>query len=358
MRPAHADNAVTYSPSWTLIPTHFCRNTCGYCVFVERTGAAAQLTSLQAAHAEIERARRAGATELLIMSGEGVHFSHAVREGLRRDGFDSYIDYLVSVARLALERDLLPHINIGNVTETEVHRLRPVVPSMGMMLETIDNRLRARAAHARAPDKEPARRLATLRAAGRARMPFTTGILVGIGEDTTMREATLRAIAEIHDTYGHIQEVIVQPFTPHAGTAMADHSPPSLAEMLEVVSLARVILPKEVAVQIPPNIATQLVMLVEAGARDLGGISPDGDRINPAERWLAPQTYDAALRLHGFTLRPRLAVHDAWISPHWLSPETLQAAARVRCRLPVSPAPLASSATTTGHIDSEIHARH
>lgn len=357
MPSALAENTVTYSPSWTLIPTHFCRNTCGYCVFVKRTGEAAQLTSLQTARMEIERARRAGATELLIMSGEGVHQSHAVRDGLRQNGFSTYIDYLIGVARLALEHDILPHINIGNVTETEVRRLRRVVPSMGMMLESIDDGLRARAAHARAPDKEPARRLATLHAAGRARMPFTTGILVGIGESTNAREASLRQIAEIQRTYGHIQEVIVQPFTPHAKTAMADYPSPGLAQMLDAVSLARTILPKEVAVQIPPNIATQVVALVEGGARDLGGISPDGDRINPAERWLAPWTYDAALRPHGFTLRPRLAVHDAWISPHWLSPETCKPP-RARRRLPVFQAPFSLPASTSERINSDVYAQH
>ncbi|MBA3438602.1 MAG: 7,8-didemethyl-8-hydroxy-5-deazariboflavin synthase subunit CofG [Pyrinomonadaceae bacterium] len=358
MPSAHADTTITYSPSWTLIPTHYCRNTCGYCVFVERTGEAAQLTSLQTAHVEIKRARQAGATELLIMSGEGIHQSRAVRNALRHDGFSTYINYLVSVARIALEHDILPHINIGNVTEAEVRALRQVVPSMGMMMESIDDDLRTKEAHRHAPDKEVARRLATLHAAGRACMPFTTGILIGIGESTESREASLRAIAEIQQTYGHIQEVIMQPFTPHPGIAMADHPPPNLAEMLDAVSLARTILPKEVAVQVPPNIAPQVVALVEAGASDLGGISPDGDRINPAERWLAPQTYDAALQPHGFTLRPRLAVHDSWISPHWLSPETLQATVRVRRRLPGSQAQFSLPAFTSEQVDSVIHVRH
>lgn len=351
MRLTHSDHTVTYSPSWTLIPTHYCRNTCGYCVFVERTGEQAQLLSLAAAHREIARARQAGATELLIMSGEGVHQSGAVRQALRRDGFSTFVDYLISVARRALERDILPHINIGNVTEDEVRRLRQVVPSMGMMLESTDGGLRTRAAHRLAPDKDPARRAATLCAAGRAQMPFTTGLLVGIGEGMAERETSLRLIAEIHRTYGHIQEVIVQPFTPHPGTAMADHPPPSLAELLTVVSLARTILPTEVAVQIPPNIATEVALLVEAGARDLGGISPDGDRINPADRWLAPQAYAAALRPHGFTLRPRLAVHDAWVSPRWLSPTTLQATERVQRRLPMLPI-FSSLLTPSGATDS------
>jgi FO synthase subunit 1 len=328
-------NRVTYSPSWTLIPTHYCRNSCGYCVFVERAGPNAGLLAPDAARGEIERARRAGATELLIMSGEGVETSATIRAALRLYGFPSYIDYLVFLAREALERDLLPHVNIGNLTEDELSVLRLVVPSMGMMLETTDAALRDKAAHARAPDKEPSRRLQTLEAAGRARVPFTTGLLVGIGETAAAHEETLQAIAQIQESYGHIQEVIIQPFTPHAGTRMSERPPPSFEELRDAVKMAREILPVEVAVQIPPNIAPRFVELVLAGARDLGGVSPDGDRINPAERWLAPATYNAALAAHHFKLQARLAVHERWTNARWLSAETLAAVERVRRRLPL-----------------------
>jgi len=333
---------ITYSPSWTLIPTHWCRNTCGYCVFVERIGEGAQLVSPDNAHKEIKSARAAGATELLIMSGEGVEESRPVRDSLRRFGFSSYIEYLISIAQTALECDILPHVNIGNVSADELNALRAVVPSMGMMIETTNESLRKEAAHRRAPDKEPARRLETLCAAGRARVPFTTGLLVGIGETPRAREETLEAIARIHRVYGHIQEVIVQPFTPHPGTAMENHPAPSFAEVRETIEMARRILPREIVVQIPPNLSTQFVELVQAGARDLGGVSPDGDRINPTERWLTPDTYAAALASSGFSLRARLAVHDAWISSEWLSGESLSAVERVGPRLPRHPRVLAS----------------
>lgn len=328
---------VTYSPSWTLIPTHWCRNTCGYCVFVERTGEGTQLVAPDAARREIERARAAGATELLMMSGEGVEESRSLRAALKRFGFSSYIEYLVSLARTALECDLLPHVNIGNVSADEFGALRAVVPSMGMMIETTDEGLREQAAHRRAPDKEPARRVETLCAAGRARVPFTTGLLVGIGETARAREETLEEIARLHRTYGHVQEVIVQPFTPHPGTAMENHPAPSFAEVRETVEAARGILPNDVAVQIPPNLSPRFVELIWAGARDLGGISPDGDRINPDERWLTPDLYAAALAPLSFHLRARLAVHDAWISSRWLSDESLAAVERVRPRLPRQP---------------------
>ena len=328
------EKVVTYSPSWTLIPTHYCRNTCGYCVFVERNGAGAQLLSIAQAQTEIQRARRAGATELLMMSGEGIETATHIRAQLKREGFACYTDYLIALARHALEQNMLPHINVGNLTFNELTALRPVVPSMGMMIETIDGAVRDKAAHRRAPDKEPARRLETLRAAGRARVPFTTGLLVGIGETARAREETLRRIAEIQITYKHIQEVIVQPFTAHAGTAMRNYAPPSFEELRDTVQLAREILPPEVCVQIPPNIALRFVELIEAGAGDLGGVSPDGDRINPQERWLAPKIYAEALAARGFTLRARLAVHQRWIAPEWLSTETMQAVERVTPRLP------------------------
>ena len=330
-----AKRTVTYSPSWTLIPTHWCRNTCGYCVFVERTGASAQLMSPTNARREIERAVLNGATELLMMSGEGVEESREIHASLRQAGFASYLDYLIDTARAALARDILPHVNIGNLCEDELLALRAVVPSMGMMLESADESLRGRAAHRRARGKEFSRRVATLEAAGRARVPFTTGLLIGIGESESSRLATLKIIADAQRKYGHVQEVIVQPFTPHAGTLMADVAPPRFEELRDAVLMAREVLPPEVAVQIPPNIAPRFVELVEAGANDLGGISPDGDRINPDERWLAPRIYSDALASRGFTLRARLAVHEGWSTNEWLADETFKAAARVRERLPL-----------------------
>lgn len=347
------EKIVTYSPSWTLIPTHYCRNACGYCVFVEHKGARAQLLNIARAQTEIEAACRAGAIELLIMSGEGIETAAHIRAQLKREGFACYTDYLIAIARRALEHDMLPHINTGNLTFDELTALRTVVPSMGMMLETVDGEMRHTAAHRRAPDKEPARRLETLRAAGRARVPFTTGLLVGIGETARAREETLRAIAEIQTAYKHIQEVIVQPFTAHAGTAMQDYAPPSFEELRDTVQMARELLPLEVCVQIPPNIASCFVELIEAGARDLGGVSPDGDRINPQERWLAPKVYAEALRARGFTLQPRLAVHQNWISPEWLSTETMQAVARAEKRLPDRKQPGARSVNGNAHTSAQ-----
>lgn len=315
---------VTYSPSITFIPTHSCAFSCGYCAFARPT----PLARLAEADACFDRA--AGCREVLIMSGEGVERFPAIRETIEKEGFTDYLDYLVAVGRRALGRGLLPHINIGNLDEAGFRYLKTVSPSMGMMLETISDR--PLDAHRHATCKTPAARLATIAAAGRAKVPFTTGILVGIGENETDRVASLRAIAELHLRYGHVQEVIVQPFTPHPGTPMADVPPPPFATLRRTVEIAREILPDDVEVQIPPNLvpeAAARLALVEAGARDFGGISPEQDFINPDERWLTPAVYAGELAAAGFELRPRLAVYPQFLNPEWLAPEVLHSAAMV-----------------------------
>ncbi|MCS7081057.1 MAG: 7,8-didemethyl-8-hydroxy-5-deazariboflavin synthase subunit CofG [Chloracidobacterium sp.] len=315
---------VTYSHSITFIPTYSCVFACGYCAFARPT----PLAALSDAEACFARGARAGCREALIMSGEGVMSFPAIREQLSRWGFQDYHDYLIAVCRLALKWGLLPHINIGNQSEAELRRLRSVCASMGMMLETTSTALLRKRAHRRAPNKHPQRRLATLEAAGRARIPFTTGLLIGVGETWHDRRRSLETIAQLHQRYGHIQEVIIQPFTPHPGTAMAADVGPDLPTLVAAVRLARAILPDEVVVQIPPNLVADADgrrQLLLAGARDFGGISPERDHVNPDEPWLAPQRYAAELAAWGFVLRPRLAVYPRFQTSEWLEPEVERA---------------------------------
>ncbi len=311
---------VTYSRSITFIPTYTCAFACGYCAFARPT----PLAPLSAAETCFARGVRAGCREVLIMSGEGVMAFPWIRAALWRWGFRDYQDYLYAVCRLALERGLLPHVNIGNQSEAALRRLRPVCASMGMMLETTNALLLQQAPHRHAPNKHPQRRLATLAAAGRAQVPFTTGLLIGIGETWDDRRRSLEAIAELHQQYGHIQEVIVQPLTPHPRTTMAASCAPDLPTLVAVVQMARALLPDDVVIQIPPNLIPEAEgrrQLLLAGARDFGGISPEQDHINPHEPWLPPEHYAAELAAWGFALRPRLAVYPRFHTPDWLAPE-------------------------------------
>ncbi|OYT71662.1 MAG: 7,8-didemethyl-8-hydroxy-5-deazariboflavin synthase subunit CofG [Chloracidobacterium sp. CP2_5A] len=324
VQPGAGAAVVTYSRSITFIPTYSCAFACGYCAFARPT----PLAALAEAEACFIRGAQAGCREALIMSGEGVTAFPFIRKKLRQWGFRDYHDYLIAVCRLALKRGLLPHVNIGNQSEDEFRRLRPVCASMGMMLETTSAAALEQPAHRRAPGKHPQARLATLAAAGRARVPFTTGLLIGIGETWDDRRQSLEAIAELHRQYGHIQEVIIQPFTPHPGTAMATSVGPDLATLVAAVALARALLPSEIVVQIPPNLVPRAEgrrALVFAGARDFGGISPEPDHINPDEPWLAPQRYAAELAEWGFEWRPRLAAHPRFLTPDWIAPEVERA---------------------------------
>jgi FO synthase len=229
------------------------------------------------------------------------------------------VEYLVAAARVVVEETgLLPHANAGALSRDDLAHLRTVAPSQGMMIESLNPGL---AAHRGAPDKTPERRLATLEWAGELSIPFTTGILVGIGESERDREVALAAIAASHQRHGHIQEVIVQNFLPKDGTAMRNFPACDLQEFLDTIVMAREILPKDVTVQAPPNLVANPTDLIHAGARDLGGISPvTPDHVNPERPWPHLDELRQTLQRIGSALVPRLTVHphfalrrDKWI---------------------------------------------
>lgn len=320
---AHGDT-VTYSPKVFVPLTRLCRDRCGYCTFAT---APAHLPSPYLAPEDVLGIARAGAAagchEALFTLGEQPEQRYPeARAWLAEHGYGSTTDYLVAMCRLVLdETGLLPHANAGAISEAELVRLREVSPSQGMMIESLRPDL---AAHRGAPDKDPARRLATLDAAGRLRIPFTTGILVGIGESAADRLAALAAIAASHRTYGHVQEVIVQNFLPKPGTAMRDAAPCSPEDHLRAVAMARLVLPPEVHVQAPPNLADPggLGVLLSAGVDDWGGVSPvTADHVNPERPWPTIEMLRAATEASGRTLAPRLTVHPRFaLDPvTWLS---------------------------------------
>jgi FO synthase subunit 1 len=233
-------------------------------------------------------------------------------------GISDLMDYLAELCELALEHGLLPHTNAGVLSDDHLVRLAPYNASMGLMLETTADV----AAHHDSPGKSPNRRLSFIARAGMLRIPFTTGILVGIGERWNDRADSLRAIANLHRSYGHIQEVIIQPFDPKPGTLMSSSPRPDIRELRDVVRLARRMLPNDVAVQIPPNLVDPLP-LVEAGANDLGGHSPvTPDWINPDRHW--PKIDELRSRLKGYDLMERLPIYPRYVLQGWYGRRTAQ----------------------------------
>jgi len=240
----------------------------------------------------------------------------AYRRTLATIGHDSTVDYLVWSARVALEHGLLPHTNAGVLSRDDMLRLRPWNVSLGLMLENVSPRLCEKGMpHHRAPDKRPERRLRMIEEAGELRIPFTTGILIGIGETRRERVESLLAIRALHRRYGHIQEVIVQNFTPRPEIAMSEVEPQEDLEMQHAVAMARLILPLDVSLQAPPNLNPErTALLIGAGINDFGGISPvTPDYINPAHPWPHLARLAEACTKLGFRLEPRLPVYDDYL---------------------------------------------
>jgi FO synthase len=323
VRDATFGTRITYSPKVFIPLTHLCRDRCGYCTFAQPP-ARVQAPYLRADEVlDIARAgAAAGCHEALFTLGERPELRFPVAQAwLDEHGYASTVDYLVAMCALVRdETGLLPHANAGALFPDELARLRDVSASQGMMLETLVADLPA---HRGSPDKEPARRLATLEAAGQLGIPFTTGILCGIGETRDDRVAALEAIAESHRRHGHVQEVIVQNFLPKPDTAM-HHAPPCPDdEYLWSVATARLVLPPEVHLQAPPNLTDDFGRLLDAGIDDWGGVSPvTPDHVNPERPWPAVDRLRQATEARGFSLAPRLTVYPEFA----LAPERWVAA--------------------------------
>jgi FO synthase len=323
---------ITFSPKVFLPLTMLCRDRCGYCTFAK---APARLAAPYLALDEVVEIARRGADlgchEALFTLGEEPEERYPMaREWLAAHGYGSTIDYLVAAAGAVLEETgLLPHANAGALSHDALARLRAVSPSQGMMLETLAARLgEPGGPHHGAPDKTPERRLAALDAAGWARVPFTTGILVGIGETRAERIHALRMIAASHAEHGHVQEVIVQNFLPKAGTAMHRAAPCDPDEMLWSVAVARIVLGPEMHLQAPPNLADDLTALIDAGIDDWGGVSPlTPDHVNPERPWPAIDRLRAATESAGKVLAPRLTVYPEYVleAETWLHPDVHRA---------------------------------
>jgi FO synthase subunit 1 len=311
------NRVITYSPAYTIVPTYECFNRCAYCNFRVDPGGDVWLT-LDAAEKILRSLQSQGVIEILILSGE-VHPQSARRA--------AWFDHIYDLCELALSLGFLPHTNAGPLSFDEMARLKTVNVSMGLMLE----QLAPLAVHRHAPSKVSAVRLQQLDWAGELQIPFTTGLLLGIGETEVDWEETLRAIAQTHKRWGHIQEVILQPHSPGnsqswTGTAFEPD------RLLEVVAIARRFLPPDIALQIPPNLVSRETLLdcLTAGASDIGGIGPK-DEVNPAYPHPHDRQLAELLDRAGWQLHPRLPLYPQY--DRWLSPRLQQAAAGWRQRI-------------------------
>jgi FO synthase len=326
---------VTFSRNYTLSLSRTCRCYCKYCAFATHR---AHLYAPDEVERILDDASRRGAKELLVLTGEKPEVHPDVAARLHDYGHESFTSYVAWACERALERGMLPHTNIGVCTPEELARLREVTASQGLMLESVNPDL---VVHQGSPTKHPEARLEAIRAAGELRIPFTTGILVGIGEAPGERVAALEALAEVQREYGHLQEVILQNFVPHpryygaepaeiadeaqrAERHAGEPAPPpawatpiTLDEMRLLVRECDRLLPG-VGIQIPPNLSDWWLPLVEEGATDLGGLSANGDHISPEHPFPSVHRMRKRLAPLGYALTERLCVYPQYMDPGWL----------------------------------------
>ena len=313
-RQAYRGNVITYSRKVFLPLTNLCRDYCGYCTFRRDPGQpGAHTMSPEEVLSVVREGERLGCTEALFSLGDKPEaLFPEMRETLRRLGYDSTMQYLEAMCELVLkDSSLLPHPNPGLMSAEWLRRLARVSPSMGLMLETVNgDLLRPGSAHDNAPDKLPSKRLRTIEEAGKLGIPFTTGLLIGIGESVADRVDTLLAIREMHERYGHIQEVIVQNFRAKPETPMRSWPEPDRGTMLRTIAVTRLLMP-DVNVQAPPNLSDDTYdELLDAGINDWGGVSPlTPDFINPEKPWPHLEQLRLRTEAKGYQLKTRLPVY-------------------------------------------------
>lgn len=301
---------ITYSRNVFLPLTFVCRNHCGYCIFRRPPEAGCVLPPDEVIRI-LKEGAKAGCTEALFTFGEHPEEVRGFTRYLEEYGYATILEYCHAMAERAIEFGLLPHTNAGVMTEDELRYLQDVNASMGLMLETTADI----PAHRNCPGKVPKARIETIEAAGRLKIPFTTGLLIGIGETRADRKESLEVIAGLHRRFGHIQEVIIQNFCPKPGTDMSAFPGATLSEMQETVRMAAEILPSDIAVQIPPNLA-DAEKILPCGVTDLGGISPVTiDFVNPEHPW--PALDEIRKLTRGYTLRERLCIYPQYIKQGW-----------------------------------------
>jgi FO synthase len=334
---------VTFSRNYTLSLSRTCQCYCKYCAFATHQ---AHIRSPEEVEKLLDEALKRNAKELLVLTGERPEVNPVVAAKLAEWGHEDFTSYVVWSCERALERGMLPHTNLGVLDRTGLARLREVTASQGLMLESVSERL-METVHAGSPTKHPAQRLATIEAAGELKIPFTSGILVGIGETEEEQVASLEALAEVHEKYGHLQEVILQNFVAHPkyyGEEVADiaddaarerwetagvpsegtpavipdwATPVSVEDIKRLIQECKRLMP-DVGIQVPPNLSDAWGELVAAGATDLGGLSANGDHISPEHAFPSPHEVRKELAPKGFALTERLCVYPQYMDSEWM----------------------------------------
>ena len=319
------NNLITFSKNVFIPLTEICRNDCGYCNFKKNPDdpQAIILKTKEEILGDLKEAEKHGCTEALFTFGEDADEEEIVRMKLKEYGYDNMIDYTVDICQMTLdETSLLPHTNGGNFAYNDLKRLKEVNASMGLMLESSSKRLMELPAHNKSPGKNPELRIETIENAGKLKIPYTTGILIGIGETKEEIADSLLTIKDIYDKYGHIQEVIIQNFTPIPGIEMENWDEPSFLDMIRTV-IAGTLLFKDtdVSIQVPPNLnndTAQIFLL--CGADDWGGVSPvSPDYVNITSPWPGIDELEKLTEDAGFKLIERLCVYEKYINSEWLN---------------------------------------
>lgn len=321
-------NTVTFSKNVFIPLTRLCRDHCGYCTFKIEPGEG----ELFVPPGEVINTARNGAslgcTELLFVTGDKPELNYpSYRDGISKLGYRTTAEYLTAMSEAGLKENIFPHTNMGVAKLEELAALREWNASQGLMLETISERLlRKGEAHYRSPDKVPKLRIKTTEYAGELRVAWTSGILVGIGETLEERMDSLLAIKRLSDGYGHIQEIIIQNFSPKQGIIMEKHLPADFLDMIKTVAVARLMFGQRMNIQVPPNLNSRTFSLfVLAGANDLGGVSPMTiDYVNPEAPWPQVERMERSLGELGFTLKERLPIYPEFIGEEFLSNNVLE----------------------------------
>ncbi|WP_292601891.1 7,8-didemethyl-8-hydroxy-5-deazariboflavin synthase subunit CofG [Methanobrevibacter sp. UBA212] len=322
------NNLITYSKNIFIPLTEICKNDCGYCNFKKNPDDpdVIILKTKEEVLEDLKEAEKYGCKEALFTFGEDADEEEAVRLKLAEYGYEKMIDYVVDICQMTLdETSLLPHTNGGNYSYEDLKKLKEVNASMGLMLENSSSRLMNLPAHNKSPGKDPKIRLKTIENAGKLKIPYTTGILIGIGETHEEVAESLFAIRDLYDKYGHIQEVIIQNFTPIPGIEMEDWPEPSFLDMIRTVTAARLLFKDtDVSIQVPPNLNRDTAQVfLSCGADDWGGVSPvSPDYVNITSPWPGIDELKSLTEDDGFELIERLCVYEKYVNKEWLN-ETL-----------------------------------